>query len=676
MGDQDDKRQYSDSPEGWAQRWGKEFEIARRKFEKYWEKGKEIADYYVDATPVQSEGEERLALYHSNTSTMHALLYGKTPKVSVERKYSDKDDDAARDGGMMLARVLNSDLETGSDGSAEAMSHSVLDMLMHDFGMVRLRYVPTFTTVPGTEAIIDPASGKTLAPEIPEQQVVSDEEVETLYVHYQDVMWSSARVFNEITWFAFRNPMSRGDLVARFGEEVGNDVPLNSKTEFEPTTDAVTSHPWQRADVWEIWDKENRKVDWYVEGYPRVLDSKPDPLQLLNFWPFPKPLIINCSTADFFPCPDFKLHQSQYKSVNELTTRIALLTKAVKVAGIYDKTATQLQDVFKSPENTMIPVDSWAAFAETAGIKGHMEFLPLDQIVAALDKLREIRNEEIQLLFQVSGMSDIMRGQSSQQATATEQAIKARFASVRIQTMQDAIAEFASRTAAIKAEIISKKYRPQSLLEKSNFQFTMEYLANPMAAQSAIQIVKDRFPGYRIKVKPEQVALTDFAALQQERTAVVMSISQFFQSAVPVLQLMPDFMPNLLEILQWALAGFKGASEIEGVLKSAIKGALQQIQQRKMQQAQQGPPPNPEMMKLQAQQQKSQIDTQHKMLDAQISAAHTKQELQADLVRSDHETRNALIQAHAQDQLDQVAERRKGIMDLLKTLPGGNGEQA
>ena len=46
-----------------------------------------------------------------------------------------------------------------------------------------------------------------------------------------------------------------------------------------------------------------------------------------------------------------------------------------------------------------------------------------------------------------------MRGQSSQQTTATEQAIKARFASVRVQSLQDEFARFCSDTQKIKAEM-------------------------------------------------------------------------------------------------------------------------------------------------------------------------------------------------------------------------------
>jgi hypothetical protein len=65
-------------------------------------------------------------------------------------------------------------------------------------------------------------------------------------------------------------------------------------------------------------------------------------------------------------------------------------------------------------------------------------------------------------------MSDIMRGQASQQTTATEQSIKARFASVRIQSMQDEFARFCSDTQRIKAEIISKHFDKNTIIKRAN----------------------------------------------------------------------------------------------------------------------------------------------------------------------------------------------------------------
>jgi hypothetical protein len=183
--------------------------------------------------------------------------------------------------------------------------------------------------------------------------------------------------------------------------------------------------------------------------------------------------------------------------------------------------------------NVLYPVDAWAAFAEKGGIKGAVDWLPLDQIVGALDKLRECRTEKIGLLYQVTGMSDIMRGQASQQTTATEQAIKARFASVRVQSMQDEFARFCSDVQKIKAEIISKHFEPQTIIDRSNVMRTPDaQLAGP-----AVELIKSQFSDYRITVNPDSVSLTDFAALKQERGEFAQTIATYFQGMMPLIQM-------------------------------------------------------------------------------------------------------------------------------------------
>src|SRR5207253_1902434 len=144
------------------------------------------------------------------------------------------------------------------------------------------------------------------------------------------------------------------------------------------------------------------------------------------------------------------------------------------------------------------------------------------------------RTEKIGLLFQVTGMSDIMRGQASQQTTATEQAIKARFASVRVQFMQDEFARFCSDVQRIKAEIIAKHYDAQTIIDRSNV------LRTPDAelAQQAVQLIQSPDADFRVMVNPDNVALQDFAALKAERTEFANSIAGYFQGMIPMIQLL------------------------------------------------------------------------------------------------------------------------------------------
>jgi hypothetical protein len=62
-------------------------------------------------------------------------------------------------------------------------------------------------------------------------------------------------------------------------------------------------------------------------------------------------------------------------------------------------------------------------------------------------------------MFQVDGTSDIMRGQATEGgATATEQAIKAKYGSIRGGKAQKRFARFCSEAQSIRGEIICKHF--------------------------------------------------------------------------------------------------------------------------------------------------------------------------------------------------------------------------
>jgi hypothetical protein len=266
----------------------------------------------------------------------------------------------------------------------------------------------------------------------------------------------------------------------------------------------------------------------------------------------------------------------------------------------------------------LIPVEGFAMFKEKGGLQSVIDWLPLEAFANALSVLRDYRTELMNLLYQVTGMSDIMRGQSTKGATATEQALKAKFASTRVQEFQNEFARFASDTQKIKAEIISLHFDPQSIMERSNAQYMTG--PDPMASQRAVALIKSSIIQYRVEVKPESVAMADMAAVKQERSEFLLAVSQFLQSSAPITQAAPWSGPFLLQILQWAVASFRGGATIEGVLDQMVTTANQQLQAAQSQ----PPPPDPKLMQVQA---KMQMDQQKAQMDMQVTQQKSQIEL-------------------------------------------------
>jgi hypothetical protein len=620
---------FDDSPQGRASRWGVEFAAARKEVERWHKQGEKIVKRFRDDRGERERGT-RWNLFSSSVQTQAAMLYGQTPRVDVSRRFADPKDDVARVAAEMLERLLNTDIEDDADSYTLALQFALQDWRLPGLGNVRLRYVAEYGQSEAREAITDD-EGNELAPAVEAAEEVTNEDVETEYVYWRDQLWSPCRTYHELRWWAFRSEMSRSDLVERFGE-IGKLVPLGAKRNKGryDSADSARSDPWSRAEVWEIWDKEAREVVWFVDGFGRTLDAKRDTLGLAGFWPFPRPMIANSTTSTMVPVPDFVLAQDLYNEIDEVSTRITTLEKAIRVAGVYDANSKEIQRLLSetSDRNELIPVAGWGAFSEKGGLVGAVAWLPLEQIVMALDKLREYRAELQQALWQITGMGDIMRGQATTAGkTATEAGIQAGFGSVRITAAKDEFARFAGDVQRLKAEIIAKHFRPETIVQRSNVMLT----GDAPLAQQAAELIKSKGGLWRVEVKADSVSMADLAGQRSEAGEFVQGLSTFLTAAQPLAATVPGAAPFLLELLGLVMTRFKFADQAEGILDRAIAAAQQSGQQ-----ASAPPPPDP---KIQAAQIKAQAD-QQRLAQEQ---AFQLQKLQAETIQQDEQQRSQAL---------------------------------
>lgn len=642
--------QFSNDARGWAARIKRELEAARKALKDWHEQAQRATEAYLDdrsaSALVRDDFETKWNIFTSDTQVQEAILYGNPPRVTVSRRFADASDDVGRVAGVIQERMLNEDIEGDDDSFAQALEYANSERQIVGFGLARIRYeMGEPEVVPGKPALLHPVTGEEMSEAVPDVERRPNEKVETDWVHYRDVLWGPCRVWHESPWVAFASDMSPQEVTRTFGEKLAAALPLNSKK--DSAKEGQVAQPWDRVRLWEVWVKEEKQVFRYVEGYPEVLapvgvevepnGGQADPLGLTGFYPCPRPLFANLTTTKLVPKPDREIARDLYDEVNDLSSRIRALQDAIRVAGMYDESNKELGRMLDGRGNVMIPVKQWAGFGEKGGIKGAVDWFPLDQVVNALGVLREQRREQVDALREITGMSDIMRGASSDGAdTATESRIKSRFGSVRMQKRQKEFAKFASNLQRLRGEVMAKHFEPSTYAARCN----LEKSPDAQLVDPAIQLLQSDFAKYRIEVKPETVSMTDFDALKQEKTEVVSSISQYFTAVAPMVQQMPAATPYVLEILRWMVAGLRGASEIEGVLDQAIDAA-----EKAQQQAAANPAPPPTDPKVQAQQLKMQGDQMKAQTDLQASQF----KLQADLTKIGAET-----QAHAQQEQAQA----------------------
>lgn len=617
--------------------WAAALELSKKDQEKFIDRGKKIVKRFRDERQLVSDSyssEKKYNILWSNVRTLFPAVYAKKPKAQVERRYKDQDP-IGRTASEILERALQYEIDHYPDFDA-GIKGAILDRLLPGRGVVWIRYEQGAQATEGLQVTDDVRPG-------------DDHECTPVdYVFWEDFRHSPARTWEEVTWVARRVYMTKAEGIERFGEEKFKDVPLVhepiglDEMKKNGTTD---TEGLKKGCIWEIWDKTTKKVYWKAESFQEILDEKDDPLKLEGFFPCPKPLFSTTTTDTLVPVADYLQYQDQAMEMDELTNRIAMLVKAVKVVGVYDSSQTGIDRMLsEGVDNTLIPVSNWAMFSEKGGIKGVIDFLPLEQVVMALQQLYAAREACKQVIYEVTGLSDIIRGASVASETATAQQIKSQYASLRLKDMQIDVARFASDILRAKAQIMTSVYSDQTLVMMSGIEMT----GDREHIQPALDLLRQKsLRNYRIEVAADSMVELDEQAEKQGRIEFLTAAGGFLEKAVMAGQQQPELAPLMGEMLMFGIRAFKAGRPME----AAFEQAIAKMSEPKP------PKPDPEAMKLQAEAQQAQQKLQAEQAREQARA-------QADIAI---EQARMSMEAQFEQQrmaLDQQAAERQAAIDM------------
>lgn len=657
--------------------WSAELIAAKKELESFYERGRKVYDVYLDKRGDSARAERKFNLFNTNVSILMSALFARIPRPEVGRRFNEPDDDVGRVASTILERALTTELET--DGYFTTTAKAVIkDHLIPGVGVAWVRYQPTV----GEPLQITDDLNAELAEEETASPVISDEATPVEHVNWEDALWSPCRTWNECRWVARRAYLAQDEFTERFGEETAKYVPFDNGQMSRPLKGANADGPQnvtvQHAEVWEIWCKTTKRVYFFCEFCPELLDIQDDPFGLPGFFPTPRPLVATTSTGNFIPVADYVLIQDQYEELNTINARISNLVRACKVAGAYDKANPAIKNVLSNgSENVLVPVDRWDAFAERGGLKGSIDLLPIDEISKVIAQLNAAREAIKQQIYELTGISDIVRGASSPYETAAAQQMKGQYASLRLQTKQQDVAEYFSDIIKIKAFLMSKFYEPQRLLQRAG----RLNAADAQLAPVALQLLKDELTShFTIEVSVDALQLPNWAQDKAERTELLTALSNMLREAIPAAQAMPESAPLFLNLIKFGVSSFRGAKEVEGV----IDQGLQQLMLAGPQQQQEKPDPaalaaQAKQAELQARQEERQAEGQMRQAEMQSSANLRDKELQsAERIKAmELQVKQQELQLKAAElRLKELELSAKGIDTSEMSLPVGEGMQS
>ena len=632
-----------------------------RSFKEWEGRSDRIIKRYRDDSRTRNNPNARFNILWSNVQTITPAIFARLPRPDVSRRFRDNDP-VARVASMMLERALDYEITHYSDYKS-AMSQSVLDRLLGGRGTSWVRYEPH---IAGSEGEDVPEDGLQITEDTDEAETeggIHQEDQERIeyecapcdYVYWRDFGHTIARTWEEVTAVWRKVYMTRPALVERFGEELGNKIPLDTKPENSKTFNERMGEGASEALVYEIWDKTTGEVIWLSKSMGKILDTRPDPLKLENFWPCPKPLYATLTSDKLEPIPDFTLYQDQAKQLDTLADRIDGFINALKVRGVYDASEPSLARLFSEGENNaLLPVKNYAAFSEKGGIVGAINLVDIQPIAQALNMSYQAMDQVKNQIYEIMGIADIQRGQTDPNETLGAQIIKSNNASGRLKTMQHAVVDFATELLSIKAQIICNHFTDDTIVKISGA-MQLSPQDQQLIPQALALLRNEAAKNFRVEVTSDSMIFQDEQQEKADRMEFLSAMSGFLAQAVPAAQTTPELTPMLVEMLKFGVTAFKAGKGLEGMIDETADKFREQAKMAEGQPK----PPSPEQQKMQMQMQIEQSKIQAKQAEMQMQLQIDQQKMQMQM-----ELEKAKQEYQAQEnQLKFQLEEQRNTMD-------------
>jgi hypothetical protein len=441
-----------------------------------WEQvGKRIVRKYRSEDRMMAGSEKsttarRFALLWSNVETLKPAIYAKLPTAVVSRRFKDEDP-IGRIGAELLERSANCMADLYAYDETFRMVRD--DRLLPGRGQAWVRYEATMEDVPangeegqegyeeGYSRLADgPYGGKA-------EKVCVD------HVHWCDFGHNVAKVWSEV-WLVWRKVLwTKAKVRERFGSEIAGKLAYDVKP---PENDERDQSGERLACLYEAWDKRRAKTCFLAKQYDGLIEDGPPPLKVHGFFPCPEPAYGSKTSDSLRPTPDYVYYQDQAEEIDDLTAKIAELTDWLIVKGfIPGGPSSEGTDAIErllreKGKQILVPIESWSSWTDRGGSR-QIDWLPLDIIIQALKSAIEARQQLIQDVYQITGVADILRGQTDPQETLGAQQLKAQTGSRRVRNTKDEIARHARDVYRLVCEVIAENFHPETLQAMTGYKY-------------------------------------------------------------------------------------------------------------------------------------------------------------------------------------------------------------
>lgn len=623
-----------------AEYWASEIVRTRDKHEKFFKDGDESIKLYQCDHEFEDVAR-RLNVWWYLNQTLLPAYYSRIPKVQVELKKKSGGDIY-----QVAARAIERFTQTGLDEFIDfggVLFDSALSILLTGRSILWVRYEAKIEQRPYTQGLMmGEGAGLVYADGTPYDGEESDvNEDESGYsvtssieakegesaiieaVHFKDYLTSCGRNRNEIEWKARRAYLSKHEAAEKFGKSLAEDLSYNVYPEDVTDGRYKEKESYEgKAELEEIWCEESGKVYWvHRNGDKSILEEGEPPLKFKDFYPCSE-LSSSISPNSVIPVSDYIHCRDQILEVEQLTTRMFGCLRALRANFAYDATiGASLENLLKG-DLKGIPVPNWPNYKQRGGLSNMMEFLPVDGYIKALEVINAARDQALERLYETTKASDILRGMSDPNETATAVQLRSDWGSLGLKVRQQMFGEHVSCAIAKFAEVMCEQFSAERLYELADGEDLLQGAPPEVWMQLDAIFKDDSERRYHITIASDSMIALDERIERAERADLLTSAGSFLGQMAPFIEKYPPMAPAAMELIQFVARSYKGGKEIEGSLKQALGAISEMAQQQQQAMANQ---PQPGAQEAQSRLQIAQIDSQVKGQQMQFAAQEAQQ---------------------------------------------------
>lgn len=562
--------------------------------------------------------KQRFNILWSNTETLRPAIYNSAPVPDIRRRFKDKDPV-----GKSVSEVLNRTVTylVDTEQFEETARLLVLDMLLCGRGVPWVEYEADVDEegaddTPDEEGRLDEDSGEigevnTSEPADPSMQIKCEKVIVKL-VNWQDFRHGPGKTWQDVEWVARILYLGKDQLTDLFGEELTKKIPLGEIDGVDKLEEEDKTH-LKTAKIYEIWDKsKGKRIYLHEQMSEQLLLEEDPPIDFRNFFPCPRPVHAVVDSTSLIPIPLYRLYEDQAKELNEITANIRKLVKVVKVRGLYHPQITELEDLMESDNNEMLPVQNVSAVIQLGGLDKAIWMMPIEMIVNTITALYNMRQQTKQTIYEITGISDIIRGSSNASETLGAQQIKAQWGTMRLQDMQKEFQRLIRDVIRLMAEIVSEQFQPETIKSITQLDYPTEQdkQINQMKAQQMLAQGQPQSPSMmRIEHTPSWEQIFEVMKSEEIRSykvdietdsTVTEGQNRDMKGLSDMLQGIAQVMQAVGPAVQAGVMPAEAGKEIfAAVIRRARLGTIVEdamdaiVEAPPQQQQQQQPPPNP-----------------------------------------------------------------------------------